>query len=65
MIEEFFISRLNKGDAFILAGRVLEIVNIKEQEVQVKLSSKTRNCGKLRRWKIAHDFLFVSFLREN
>ena len=40
MIEEFFISRLNKGDAFILAGRVLEIVNIKEQEVQVKLSSK-------------------------
>ena len=42
MIEEFFISRLNKGDAFILAGRVLEIVNIKEQEVQVKLSSKKR-----------------------
>ncbi len=40
MVEEYFITRLNQGQPFILAGRVLEIVNVKETEVTVKLSSK-------------------------
>ena len=65
MIEEFFISRLNKGDAFILAGKVLEIVNIKEQEVQVKLSSKKRGIaasyagGRLPMTSYMSHFLFI------
>lgn len=40
MIEEFFITRLKKGDAFILAGRVLELVAIKENDALVKISKK-------------------------
>lgn len=39
MIEEYFISKLHKGDRFILAGRVLEYVMLKEMTVFVKLSS--------------------------
>jgi ATP-dependent Lhr-like helicase len=38
MIEEYFISRLKTGDKFILAGRVLELVLIKDMEVRVRLS---------------------------
>lgn len=36
MIEEYFITKLNKDDKFILAGRVLEVVHIKDMTVFVK-----------------------------
>ena len=39
MVEEYFISKLHKGDKFILAGRVLEFALIKEMTVYVKASS--------------------------
>jgi ATP-dependent Lhr-like helicase len=38
MVEEFFISKLKKGDSFILSGRVLELVQIKDMVVLVKRS---------------------------
>lgn len=40
VIEESFISRLEPGDAFTLAGRQLELVTIKEMTAFVKKSSK-------------------------
>ncbi|RAV98630.1 ligase-associated DNA damage response DEXH box helicase [Pseudochryseolinea flava] len=39
-IEEYFISRLNPGDVFWFAGRNLELVRIKDMEVQVRKSNK-------------------------
>ncbi len=39
MIEEYFISKLKSGDKFVLAGRVLELVRIKEMTAFVRLSS--------------------------
>ena len=39
MIEEYFISKLRRGDNFILAGRVLEFQFLKEMTVYVKSSS--------------------------
>lgn len=39
MIEEYFISRLKKEDKFILAGRVLEVVNIKDMTVYVRAAT--------------------------
>lgn len=36
MVEEYFISKLNKGDKFILAGRVLQFVKIRDLIVYVK-----------------------------
>ena len=41
MVEEYFASRLNPGDAFVLAGSILEFVAIKEMTVQVR-KSKTK-----------------------
>ncbi|MEN8885967.1 MAG: ligase-associated DNA damage response DEXH box helicase, partial [Winogradskyella sp.] len=38
MIEEFFISKLKPGESFILAGRVLELVKLKDMTVLVKRS---------------------------
>jgi ATP-dependent Lhr-like helicase len=38
MIEEFFISKLKPGDSFILAGRTLELVQIKDMTVLVRRS---------------------------
>jgi ATP-dependent Lhr-like helicase len=38
MVEEFFISKLKKGDSFILSGRVLQLVQIKDMAVLVKRS---------------------------
>lgn len=35
-IEEYFISKLQPGQKFVLAGRVLELVRIKDMTVQVK-----------------------------
>jgi len=39
-IEERFISSLNKGDVFIFSGKVLEVVRVRNMEVQVKASKK-------------------------
>ncbi|MDQ0476905.1 ligase-associated DNA damage response DEXH box helicase [Chryseobacterium sp. MDT2-18] len=39
MIEEYFISKLNKNDKFVLAGRVLEVSHVKEMTVYVRNSS--------------------------
>ena len=41
MIEEYFLSRLEPGDAFTFAGRNLELVTIKEMTAHVR-PSKTR-----------------------
>ena len=38
MIEEYFISKLKPGDSFILAGRVLQLVQIKDMTAIVKIS---------------------------
>jgi len=43
VIEEYFISRLNPGDVFTLAGRNLEFVAIKDMTVLVKKSSATKS----------------------
>ncbi|MEP2281235.1 ligase-associated DNA damage response DEXH box helicase [Maribacter sp.] len=42
-IEEFFVSKLNRGDVFTFAGRNLEFIRIKEMTVQVKNSNKKTN----------------------
>lgn len=43
MIEEWFLSRLEPGDAFTFAGRNLELVMIKEMTAYVKLSAKRKS----------------------
>ena len=43
VIEEWFISRLNPGDVFTLAGRNLEFVMIKEMTVLVKKSNSKKS----------------------
>ncbi len=43
MIEEWFLSRLEPGDAFTFAGRNLELVMIKEMTAYVKISSKKKS----------------------
>ena len=43
MIEEYFLSRLEPGDAFTFAGRNLELVMIKEMTAYVKLSPKKKS----------------------
>ncbi len=42
MIEEYFISRLNPGDSFTLAGRNLELVQIKDMTVLVTKSTSKK-----------------------
>jgi len=42
VIEEYFISRLNPGDTFTLAGRTLEFVMVKEMTAIVKKSNATK-----------------------
>jgi len=39
MVEEYFVTKLKAGDKFILAGRVLEYIRMKELTVYVKNSS--------------------------
>ena len=39
MVEEYFISKLKPGDKFILAGRVLELLRIKEMTAYIRLSA--------------------------
>ncbi len=41
-VEEGFIARLNKGDCFVFAGRVLEYVRTHEMAAQVRLARKAR-----------------------
>ena len=54
VIEESFISRLEPGDAFTLAGRQLELVMIKEMTAYVKKSTKKNAYNtKLDGWTIA------------
>jgi ATP-dependent Lhr-like helicase len=43
VIEEWFISRLNPGDVFTLAGRNLEYIGIKEMTAMVKKSNATKS----------------------
>jgi ATP-dependent Lhr-like helicase len=43
VIEEYFISSLQPGDAFTLAGRNLELVMIKDMTVLVKKSTKKKS----------------------
>ena len=43
VIEEWFISRLNPGDVFTLAGRNLEFIMIKEMTVLVKKSNSKKS----------------------
>ena len=42
-IEEFFISKLNRGDVFTFAGRNLEFIRLKDMTVQVRNSTKKTN----------------------
>lgn len=42
MVEEYFISKLKKGEAFILGGKVLELHQIKDMTVLVKRSKKKK-----------------------
>ena len=39
-IEEFFVSKLNRGDVFTFAGRNLEFIRMKGMKVQVRNSTK-------------------------
>ena len=43
VIEEWFISRLNPGDSFTLAGRNLELIGIKDMTVVVKKSTSSKS----------------------
>ncbi len=42
MVEEYFASKLNPGDAFTLGGSVVEFVGIKEMTVQVRKSKSKK-----------------------
>jgi len=42
-VEEDFIARLNPGDAFIFAGRVVEFIRVREMVAYVRRASKKRN----------------------
>ena len=42
-IEEYFISKLNRGDVFMFAGRNLEFIRIKGMQVHVRNSNKKTN----------------------
>lgn len=48
-IEEYFIARLNPGDVFWFAGRNLEMVRIKDMEVQVRKTN--RKSGAVPSWQ--------------
>lgn len=42
-VEEDFIARLNPGDAFIFAGRVVEFIRVREMVAYVRRATKKRN----------------------
>lgn len=54
-VEEYFISRLNIGDAFFFAGRNLELVELKGLNAKVKPSKKKK--GHVPRWTGARMLL--------
>lgn len=47
-IEESFIARLNKGDRFMFAGRILEFIRVKDMTAFVRKATKVS--GALPRW---------------
>lgn len=47
-VEEYFVSQLRVGDTFWFAGRVLELIRIKEMEVHVRRSN--RKSGRVPSW---------------
>ncbi|MCB0113062.1 MAG: ligase-associated DNA damage response DEXH box helicase [Caldilineaceae bacterium] len=47
-VDEYFISRLEPGDRFIFAGRVLEFVNLREMTAYVRKAKSSR--GAIPRW---------------
>ena len=47
-VDEYFISRLQPGDRFIFAGRVLEFVNLREMTAYVRKAKSSR--GAIPRW---------------
>jgi ATP-dependent helicase Lhr and Lhr-like helicase len=42
-VEEDFIARLNTGDAFIFAGRVVEFIRVREMTAYVRRAAKRKN----------------------
>ncbi|ARN72396.1 DNA ligase-associated DEXH box helicase [Nonlabens tegetincola] len=48
-IEEYFISKLNRGDVFVFAGRTLEFVRLKGMVAQVRISNKKK--GQVSNWQ--------------
>jgi len=42
-VEEDFIARLNPGDAFIFAGRIVEFIRVREMTAYVRRAAKRRN----------------------
>jgi ATP-dependent helicase Lhr and Lhr-like helicase len=48
-VEEALISRLKPGDAFMFAGRVLQLVRVKEMTAYVRLA--TSKTGRVARWQ--------------
>ncbi len=41
-VEEFFISKMERGDVFVIGGRTVEFIRLKGMVAQVKLSQKKR-----------------------
>ncbi len=50
MIEEYFISRLQPGDAFTLSGRNLEFIMIRDMTVMVKKSTSSQSNSTQLEW---------------
>ncbi len=48
LVNETFVSRLTKGDTFVLAGKLLEFVNMRELTVYVRKAKK--KTGTIPRW---------------
>jgi ATP-dependent helicase Lhr and Lhr-like helicase len=48
-VEEALIARLNPGEAFMFAGRVLELVRVKDMTAYVRLAA--RKSGRVARWQ--------------
>jgi ATP-dependent Lhr-like helicase len=48
-VEEALIARLNPGEAFMFAGRVLELVRVKDMTAYVRLA--TSKSGRVARWQ--------------
>ncbi|MGB5983482.1 MAG: ligase-associated DNA damage response DEXH box helicase [Nonlabens sp.] len=48
-VEEYFISKLERGDVFVLGGRTLEFVRLKGMVAQVKMAKKKK--AKVSNWQ--------------